>query len=285
MSSLQNIKTRINTVQSTQKITKAMELVAFSKLKKFKERLISIKEYTDRIENVFFNLDANISDWKEIFLSDENQPRIFIIITSDLGLCGGYNSNVFKFAKKYMEKNDYIIPLGSKGTKWAENNFPKEQILLSFSSIGDEINYDQILEITKILLFNLKNKKVRSIHLIYTEYINSLTYNVEDQKIFPFSRTKKEKYLEENPISGTMEFEPSPKVVLENSLPLYINAILFSKIANSKLSEVSSRQIAMENATDNADEIMDHLQKEYNKIRQSKITQEISEIIAGAENE
>lgn len=289
MPSLQNIKTRINTVKSTQKITKAMELVAFSKLRKSKELFYSIREYTDRVENVFLNLDANIKNWEEVYKTDPTKPRIFILINSDLGLCGGYNANIFRHARKDIAKEDFIIAIGTRGAKWVSSNYSKEKILATFPAFGDDINGKKsaeiIEQITKLLCDFLESQNIRSIHLLYTSYINSLTYDVVDKKIFPFSRTERLKFLKHNPISGIMEFEPDSKTVLRSSLPLYINAILLSKLANSKLSEISSRQSAMESASENAEEIINNLQKEYNKIRQAKITQEISEIIAGADNE
>ncbi|MGL4343006.1 MAG: ATP synthase F1 subunit gamma [Metamycoplasmataceae bacterium] len=283
MSSLQNIKTRISSVGTTKKITKAMELIAISKLRKAKENLQKARDYTDRVENVFLNLDTHIKNWSQVFNVSENNPRIFILISSDLGLCGGYNSNIFKIARDNITKDDFIIAIGSKGIRWVQTNFSKEKILSEYSNIGDD-NYEMVTEITNTLITYLTTNKIRSIHLLYTNFINSLTYEVEDKKIFPFSRTERLKYLEANPINGVMEFEPNSSMVLRNSLPLYINAILFAKLANSKVSEMSSRRTAMENSSNNADELIDNLQKEYNKIRQSKITQEITEIVAGVDN-
>ncbi|MGL6125447.1 MAG: ATP synthase F1 subunit gamma [Metamycoplasmataceae bacterium] len=285
MSSLQEVQTRISSVNTTRKITKAMELVSTSKLRKAKKNYEDVISYSRRIEDIFHNLNTKINDWNEIIKLDSSLPRIFIIITSDIGLCGGYNNNVFKLFKENATKEDYVIILGSKGVRSLSKIVKKENILLKFSSMGDEPNYDNVMKITNKISSLLLTNQVRSIHLIETKYINSLTYQVEDKKIYPFSQREKKLLSKQNHINNSIEFEPDPKTVIKKALPLYIGAIIYSSIASSKVSEISSRRNAMENATNNATDIIDFLEKEYNKARQSKITQEITEIVAGAGNE
>ncbi|MGL5591914.1 MAG: F0F1 ATP synthase subunit gamma, partial [Metamycoplasmataceae bacterium] len=160
-----------------------------------------------------------------------------------------------------------------------------ENILLKFSAVGDEPNYDIVMKITNKVSSLLFTNRIHSIHLIDTKYINSLTYEAEDRKIYPFSRRNKELLSKQNQINNLIEFEPDPKTVIKKALPLYLGAIIYSSMASSKVSEVSSRRIAMENASNNATDIIDYLEKEYNKERQARITQEITEIVAGVGNE
>lgn len=285
MASLQEVKSRISSVNTTRKITKAMELVSTSKLRMAKRNYESVISYSDRIDNIFHNLNTKIKDWNEIIPLDYSMPRVFIVITSDIGLCGGYNNNIFKLFKENVTQKDYVILLGSKGVRTLSKKINKENILLQFSNVGDEPNYDIVMRITNKISSLLFSNKIHSIHLLDTKYINSLTYQAQDRKIFPFSRRAKELLSSQNQINNSIEFEPNPEIVIKKALPLYLGAIIYSAIASSKVSEVSSRRIAMENATDNATDIIDYLEKEYNKARQSKITQEITEIIAGAGNE
>ncbi len=285
MASLQEVKSRISSVNTTRKITKAMELVSTSKLRKAKQSYENVLLYSNRIDDIFHNLNTKINDWNEIIKLDPSLPRIFIIITSDIGLCGGYNNNIFKLFKENVSEKDYVIILGNKGVRTLTKHVKKENILLEFSHVGDEPDYDIVMLITNKISSLLFANKVHSIHLLDTKYINSLTYEAEDRKIYPFSKRNKELLSTKNQINNTIEFEPDPKTVIKKALPLYLGAIIYSSIASSKVSEISARRIAMENATDNATDIIEYLEKEYNKARQAKITEEITEIIAGAGNE
>lgn len=285
MASLQEVKSRINSVNTTRKITKAMELVSTSKLRRAKENYNKVSLYSNRIEDIFHNLNTKIDDWNDIIKLDSSLPRIFIIITSDIGLCGGYNNNILKLFKQNVTSEDYIIVLGGKGVKTISKNFAKDKILLLFPTVGDEPNYNMVMKINNKISSLLFSNKIRSIHLLNTTYINSLTYEAKDKKIFPFSKRDTKLNSKKNQVNNSIEFEPDPKTVVKKSLPLYLGAIIFSSIASSKVSEISSRRIAMENATDNATDIIDFLEKEYNKARQAKITQEITEIVSGAGNE
>ncbi|MGL5617920.1 MAG: ATP synthase F1 subunit gamma [Metamycoplasmataceae bacterium] len=285
MASLQEVQNRITSVSTTRKITKAMELVSTSKLRKAKQNYEDVISYSRRIEDIFHNLNTKIKDWNEIIKLDSSLPRVFIIITSDLGLCGGYNNNIFKLFKKNVNINDYVIILGSKGVRSLSKLVKTENLLLKFSAVGDEPNYDIVMKITNKVSSLLFTNKIHSVHLIDTKYINSLTYEAENRKIYPFSKNNKELLSKQNQINNLIEFEPNPKTVIKKALPLYLGAIIYSSIASSKVSEVSSRRIAMENASNNATDIIDYLEKEYNKERQARITQEITEIVAGAGNE
>ncbi len=285
MPSLKDVKSRKDTVSSIRKITKAMELVATSKIKTAKRNYEKVLSYSSRIEDVFHNIDIKIKNWNDIIKLDPSKPRAFIVITSDIGMCGAYNSNIIKLARKNITENDYLFIIGTKGSKFLKKNFNPEKIILSFEEVGEEPNYEVIDKIVDKLFPMLLHNEIRSIHILETEFINSITYNANDKKIFPFSRRKREELSKNNQVSKNAEFEPNVETVIKKALPLYLGAIIYSTMTSSKISEISSRRMAMENASDNALDIINDLEKQYNKIRQSKITQEITEIVAGAQNE
>lgn len=285
MPSLKDVKTRKDVVSTIRKITKAMELVATSKIKIAKKHFDNVSKYSSRIEDVFNNMNVKIKNWSDIIKINSNAPRVFIVITSDLGMCGAYNSNIIKLAKSSITKNDCLFIIGSKGVKSLKRFFSSDKIISFFENIGDEPNYEVANKIVEKIYPLLLNSQIRSIHILNTKFINSITYEAQDKKIFPFSRKKNEELSMNNQVSKNAEFEPNPEIVIKNALPLYIAAIIYSTMASSKISEMSSRRMAMENSSDNALDIINDLEKQYNKIRQSKITQEITEIVAGAQNE
>lgn len=285
MASLQNIKIRQETVKTIRKITKAMQLVAASKIRRANEQYEKVLQYSSRIEGVFYNLETKIKDWQQIIKIDLSKPRIFVVNTSDTGMCGAYNANIIKLAKQLIRPEDFVIIVGSRGVKPLSKYFQKSQILQVFENVGDAPNYeiiDQMLDQIVPLLFN---EAIHSVHLLATKFINSITFEATDFKIFPVSRRKLAELSKLNQVSKNTEFEPNPEMVLKLSLPLYIGAVLFANLAAAKVAEMASRRMAMEKSSDNALEIIENLKKQYNKIRQSSITQEISEIVAGAQNE
>lgn len=285
MPSLKDVKTRKDTVSTIRKITKAMELVATSKIKQAKKIFDEISEYSSRIEEVFKNMNVKIKNWDDIIKIDNSKPKVFIVITSDLGMCGAYNSNIIKLAKASITKNDYLCILGSKGVKILSKFFEKDKIIVSIKNIGDKPNYEVVDKIVNKIYALLLNSSIRSIHILNTKFINSITYKPDDYKMFPFSEKEKKLLEQDTNISKNAEFEPNPETVIRKALPLYFGAIIYSMIASSKISEMSSRRMAMENSSNNAQDIISDLEKQYNKIRQTKITQEITEIVAGVQNE
>lgn len=280
MPSLQSIKTRKDTVSTVRKVTKAMELISTSKIRKAKNDFEKVFQYSSRIKSIFHGLNNEIKDWDKIIKFDFNKPKIFVVISSDLGLCGGYNSNIIKLSKQEISKNDYLVIIGSKGKKTLTKIFDKDKILLVFESIGDNPNYEIVDRILDKIVPLVYQEYIGSVNIISTDYINSITYKVNNEKIFPFAKEQKKDIMFKN-----VEFEPNPSIVLKKTLPLYIGAIIFEKMASSKISEMTSRRLAMENSSSNALDIINNLEKQYNKIRQSKITQEIIEIVAGAKYE
>ena len=280
MASLQEIKSRLNSISTTKKITKAMQLVASAKLQKAKKNLQSIQEYYTSVFDMFQDLLSNIKDVKDIFPQGEKDVVLTIVITSDLGLCGGYNSNVLKKLLATHKSSDQIIILGNKGI--SSLNAKKISITNEYGHVGDAPNYVFASKIGEEALAKYIAGEINKVNIIYTKFINSVTFEATQTQLLPIESSKTIKENSSGP-GAIIEFEPDPKSVLINAMPLYISAIIFGAMVESKVSEMSSRRTAMENATDNAEELIEQLGLKYNRARQASITQELNEIVAGSE--
>ncbi|MBN3534529.1 ATP synthase F1 subunit gamma [Mycoplasma procyoni] len=285
MASLQKIKTRINLIENTRKITKAMELLSSAKIRKVKNNFLSIQEYAQTINDILVSLVTKTDEISQLNTLDSTKGKLYIIITSDLGLCGGYNSNIFKLLKNEIKPDDKLIIFGNKG-----NSLFKEfesQIIDVFLNYGDDLNYDLVYRATKWAQNLMDKKEISSVNVVYTKFINSVSFEPTIKKLLPLN---KEEIIKENakPLSNKgviTEFEPSALVILKNLIPLYLGSSVFSFLAESKMSEMSARRSAMENASNNADDIISYLEIVFNRGRQSSITQEITEIIGGTSTE
>ena len=272
MTSLQEIKNRINSIKTTKKITKAMKLIASAKLKSSRKNLEAFNEYANSIEKVFNEVNTYYLNEKEKIFSNKT---LFIVITSDIGLCGSYNANVINLLLKNLKINDKIIIFGNKGISNLKNR--KINTTLDIPNIGDVVDYEKVLLTTKKALILYNNNKVGRIKIIYTKFINSINFNPYVKKLLPIENV--EKNIKDDSI---FEFEPNPKVILKNMIPLYLSSSINKFLIESKVSEMASRRMAMENSTENAKELIEQLNLAYNRVRQSKITQEIIEIVAGS---
>lgn len=274
--SLHKTKRRIASVNSTKKITKAMELVATVKLKKFKNVMLENESYADEILKIIHHLFAHVENEEIPYLKENGcDKNLVIIINSNLGLCASYNNNVFNFVLNNVSKTDSIVfPIGFKG----ENFYQKEgyEIDDSFITINEQISYDEIRKLGEFITNEFVLKKYKSIKLVYTHYVNSLKFVPEMITLFPIKKENEEANIGYEPI-----YDPDVKTLINELVPIYIVSTLYHKIIESQVSEQASRRTAMENANDNADEIIEKLTLEYNKARQAAITQEISEVVSG----
>ncbi|SYV97625.1 ATP synthase F1 subunit gamma [Mycoplasmopsis edwardii] len=282
MPNLNSLKNRINVVSNTEKITNAMELVSTSKLRRLRNEYLSIVSYQDSLSEIFDNLMQNIevSKFNSIFPKNSAKSKLFIVITSDLGLCGSYNHNIFKLLESKIEKEDKIIVIGTKGIGQIRASKFKDQIIKSYSNIGDKLSYDLSSIIIKTALNLYLENKICEFNLIYTEFINNLTQEAICNKIFPFEIKPKNN---KRKASQILEFDPDAETILLNSVPLFLTSTLYSLSFSSKISEMASRRNAMENATNNASDLIKELKLEFNRERQGIITQEITEIVSGAD--
>ncbi len=276
---LQQSKNRIKSVSATQKITSAMELVATSKLKKVKDLNFKITPFKKETINIISSVINNVSDKDYLFFKSPNQTKdLIIIVTSSLGLCGGYNNNIFKYVKENVDISSDLIVLGYKGVSHFKNN--NYHIISEYNELPPfDVKENLSSLITYKIVKDFKNSKYKSIKMIYTKFINTLTFEPTifqllpiNPKIFKGKKNNKELLL-----------EPTAIDVLDELIPFYLTSTIKSLIIEAQLSEQASRRMAMENATDNANELKEQLMLEYNKARQAAITQEISEISGSAE--
>lgn len=276
--SLQQTKTRIRSVASTKKITKAMELVATSKLKKAKDLNLKVTPYKNEVFEIISYCANNVED-KDYRYFKENKvdKQLHIIVTSTLGLCGGYNVAIEKYVLENVSKNDDLIVLGQKGINYFKDK--GYNIVRSVSELpGLSLKESTSNSLSMDVLSAFDNQKYSKVNMIYTKFVNSLTYEPSKVQLLPLTQI-----VEVKKISKELLLEPSATEVLDNLIPFYLTTSIKTLIFESMLSEQASRRTAMENATDNAQELEDKLLLEFNKSRQASITQEITEI-SGAAN-
>lgn len=282
MPNLNGLKNRISVVANTKKITNAMELVSASKLRVIKKEYDNIQNYKNSLENTFSDIMDHMSkgELDTLFPVDKsNESELYIIITSDLGLCGSYNSNIINLARTRVKENDKLILIGNKGISQANKLIKnKENILKSFAEVGNKFSYELASLIASESFDLYKQSTISKINIIYTKFVNNVVQEAEIKTLFPLEIKTNHKS-----VHTEIEFEPSAEEVLKNAIPLYLSSLIYALGAASKLSEMASRRNAMENATDNAQEIEQTLILEYNSTRQGLITQEITEIVSGAD--
>ena len=273
---LNKTKHRIASINSTKKITKAMELVSTVKLKKFKNVMLKNELYSNELKSLTCTLFSRLDDEENKYTKlNDAEKDLIIVVSSNLGLCAGYNNDIYHYVEQNFDKNEVvIIPIGMKGDSYfKKNGFALNE---EFVSLNEKINYLDITRLGKMVLSYFENKKYRSIKLVYTKYVNSIKFVPNTLSLFPLE-------IENVNDSTLIEplYDPDLKTLIDNLVPLYVNINLYQKIVESQVCEQASRRYSMENATDNADELISTLTLEYNKARQAQITQEISEVIAG----
>lgn len=286
MASLQGIKSRIHSIESIKKITHAMELVSASKMRRARKDFDNINSYNNLILEAFDALLAHLSHEEILAYFPEHldRPKLYIIFSSDLGLAGSYNSNVIKLAKKTINKNDKLILVGLKAINAFYHEF-KDKDVMTLASDSSKENNNISLDIMHAVYDKYQKNEIGSVNVIYNKYINNLVQEAIVERIYPFDIKDIEAHKAKNALASQVmvEFEPSLQNVLAEAIPLYLNSRIYFAYASAKLSEMASRRSAMETATDNANNLINDLNLQYNRRRQSNITQEISEIVAGAD--
>lgn len=275
---LAQTKARIKSVSATKKITKAMELVATAKLKTAKRINMQITPYRDEVLEIMSYCAMNVEDKSSIFLTSPKDVsrKLYVIINSTLGLCGGYNINMEKFASSLIDKqNADVILVGSKGVSYFNSqNF---HIVQKFDLPSLTIKETLSKELASHILNLYEQGQYQSVELLSTKFVNSLTFVPSSIQLLPLANLKNVTKM-----NKTLLFEPTPEEVLDNLIPFYLNTALKALILESMLCEQASRRTAMETANDNANELQDKLLLEFNKSRQASITQEITEISSAA---
>ena len=290
MASLDDLKKRISSVKSTQKITKAMKMVAAAKLRRAQESAEKGRPYSDKMNNIILNLSNGISDIenapKLLSGSGEDKVHLCVVMTSDRGLCGGFNTNIIKKAKLYFQKildegkTLKIITVGTKGYDQLKRLYGDNIIeRISFKE-SKNINYFDADKVGKILIEKFEKKEFDVCAIFYNQFKNVITQIPQEQQIIPLKTSENEG----NSSEDNYEFEPEEDEILSNLLPKNISTQIFKAMLENSASEQGSRMSAMDNATRNAGEMVDKLTIEYNRSRQAAITKELIEIISGAES-
>jgi len=285
MASGKEIRTQIGSIKNTQKITSAMEMVAASKMRKAQDRMAATRPYSDKIYNVIQHLAFAHPEYKHPYLQDrEETKRVgYIIISSDRGLCGGLNNNLFKTVlKELKEKSDKglevdVCTIGQKASSFF-GRLPVDHVGQAVQ-LGDAPHAHELIGTVKVMLDAYNEGRIDSLYLVYNEFVNTMT---QDDKVVRLLPVKPEKPSEELSHHWDYIYEPDAKEVLDNLLVRYIESLVYQGVVENIACEQASRMIAMKSASDNAGDLIDDLQLVYNKARQAAITQEISEIVAGA---
>ena len=290
MASLDDLKKRIASVKSTQKITKAMKMVAAAKLRRAQESAEKGRPYSEKMNNVILNLSSGISDKENApkLLSGTGNDKVHlcVVMTSDRGLCGGFNSNIIKKAKSYFSqilsegKELKIITVGSKGNDQLKRMYGDKIIEnISFKE-SKNANYFDADKVGKIVINKFESSEFDICTIFYNQFKNVITQIPQAQQIIPLNSEDSE----ENSSEESYEFEPDEDEILSNLLPKNISTQIFKAMLENSASEQGSRMSAMDNATRNAGEMVDKLTIQYNRSRQAAITKELIEIISGAES-
>ena len=290
MASLDDLKKRIASVKSTQKITKAMKMVAAAKLRRAQESAEKGRPYSEKMNNVILNLSSGISDKenapKLLSGSGKDQIHLCVVMTSDRGLCGGFNSNIIKKAKSYFAKLSEegkelkIITVGSKGNDQLKRAYGDKIISnISFKE-SKNANYFDAEKVGKIVIEKFEGEEFDVCTIFYNQFKNVITQIPQAQQIIPLNTEA----TEEDKSEDSYEFEPDEDEILSNLLPKNISTQIFKAMLENSASEQGARMSAMDNATRNAGEMVDKLTIEYNRSRQAAITKELIEIISGAES-
>lgn len=278
---MKEIKTRIKSVESTKQITKAMELVSSSKFRKAKERAESSKPYFNTLYNTVQDIAKNTGNSKNVFLKERKVNKAcYIVIAGDRGLAGGYNSNILKAVVAHENYKDAkVISVGKR----AKDSLSKKGYeLVDFIPTVEDATYEDANRVAQVAMEAYKNGEVDEVNLVYTQFVSALTQEAKVVKLLPLTIENNDNNKEVKKGKSAVQYLPSADAVLGYVLPKYVSGSVYGAIAESYASEQAARRTAMESATDNANEMISKLELVYNRARQAAVTQEISEIVAGA---
>lgn len=277
------IKTKIASVQNTQKITAAMEMVAASKMRRAQDQMFATRPYADRIATVVHHVASAHTEYKHPFLVERPMKRVGIVaVSTDRGLCGGLNTNLFKKALNHIGDLDdrgieiEVVTFGGKALSFFKRIGAK--VVAEASHIGDSPEISQIIGPIQVLMQAYLKGEVDAIYLISNEFINTMTQQARVTQLVPIEPSQDTELKHH----WDYIYEPDAREVLDDLLDRYIESLVYQGVVENVACEMASRMLAMKNATDNAGEMIDELQLIYNRERQAGITQEISEIVGGA---
>ena len=283
MAGAKEIRTQISSIKSTQKITSAMEMVAASKMRKAQERMETSRPYADRIRQVVGHIANANAEYEHSFMIERDVKRVgYIIVSTDRGLCGGLNINLFKKTvedmKRWNDKNVEIdlCLIGSKAVSFFRSY--GGNVVAALTHIGDAPNIADLIGGVKVMLDSYDNGGIDRLFVVQNEFVNTMTQSPEVQQLLPLVADDDESLKR----PWDYLYEPDAKKLLDGLLVRYIESQVFQAVVENNACEQAARMVAMKSATDNAGNLIDDLQLVYNKARQAAITQELSEIVSGA---
>lgn len=282
--SMKDIKRRIKSIESTGQITKAMELVASSKLRKAKERAAAAAPFFNTLYETMCDISSTNTELSSIYTKPREVKNIlYIVIAGDRGLAGGYNSNLMKLANSTMIANDKpskVIAIGRKAVDYYEK---RGLMVAGFPNVAEDLGQLTVVQISNIAVNLYKKGEVDEIYIFYTEFVSALNQEATLLKMLPLHGLADNSNKERANQLKLTTYEPSPEGVFNAIVPEYISGMLLGAVAQSFASEQGARRTAMESASDNAHDMITKLSLSYNRARQAAITQEISEIVSGSQ--
>ena len=286
MSGAKEIRTKIKSVQSTQKITSAMEMVAASKMRSAQARMRQSRPYAEKIRNVVSHLAHAQPEYRHPFMVQREVKRVgFIVVTSDRGLCGGLNSNLFRKLIPELRKCEEqgvevdLCAIGNKGAQFLRRL--SGNLVAQVTHLGDTPHIADLLGTIKVMLDGYRNGELDQVCLVYNEFVNTMTQDPQVETLLPLP-AQADSVLDEQPYSWDYIYEPDPAMVLDELLQRYVESLVYQAVVENIASEQAARMVAMKSASDNAENVIEDLQLVYNKARQAAITTELTEIVSGA---
>jgi F-type H+-transporting ATPase subunit gamma len=284
---LKEVRNRIKSVQSTQQITKAMKMVSAAKLRRAQDAIIQMRPYAKKLQEMLSNIVSNAEGDINMALAKERpiEKVLLIVVTSDRGLCGGYNSNLIKLAKQdikekyaaqFAKGNVEILPIGKKGFEHFSKN--KFKVVDSYWSIFSDLNFENVAAAAKYAMDAFSKGEVDAVDLVYSEFRNAGTQVFIAEPFLPVKKTETKK----GETKADFIFEPDKNVLIQELMPKILNTQLYKAMLDAHASEHGARMTAMDKATENANELLKSLKISYNRARQAAITTELTEIVSGA---
>jgi F-type H+-transporting ATPase subunit gamma len=285
MAAGKEIRGKIKSVENTKKITKAMEMVAASKMRKAQDRMRAARPYADKVRNIAANLGKANPEYTHPFMQVHQANSVgFIVVTTDKGLCGGMNTNVLRAVTHKLRDfqtagvESQAVAIGNKGLGFL--NRVGAKVVSHATQLGDTPHLERLIGPVKVLLDQYAEGKLKAVYLCYTKFINTMKQEPVVEQLLPLSAERMEAQSEGH--AWDYLYEPDAQTVIDELLVRYVEALVYQAVAENMASEQSARMVAMKAATDNAGNVIAELKLVYNKTRQAAITKELSEIVAGA---
>lgn len=284
---LKEVRNRIKSVQSTQQITKAMKMVSAAKLRRAQDAITQMRPYAQKLQEMLSNIVSNTDGNVNLALATERQVEkvLVIIVTSDRGLCGGYNSNLIKLARQVIKEkypaqfakgNVQVLPIGKKGYEhFTKNGF---KVVDKYWNIFTGLSFEKVQDAAKYAMDVFANKETDAVELVYSEFKNAATQRFVAEQFLPVKKVVNKAGVK----NADFIFEPSKEILISELMPKILNTQLFKAVLDGNASEHGARMTAMDKASDNANELLKSLKISYNRARQAAITTELTEIVSGA---